>query len=463
MYPFNRRKILCEEAGSFFIMALLMILFLPNLLQAKSNILKESLATIQAKALKGDVYYQGALGLFYKTGEHGLPIDMEEAMRWSKMAANKEGALGLATLAAIELENGKTERGHFLYDEAYLHSNLRTLGKEKDPLALYCLGMMEMDNPPRNIPKAIRNLEKSAEMEFATAQATLGMIYFAGIGVRKDPDIALKWSSKAAQSKIPLGMFYLGLAYAVGDGLSINDDFAIRWIRAAAERELTMAQLTLGMKLALGDGVIKNLELAVQWLRRATLNGSAEAALQLRKYENILLRLDEPQVNFSESVSVNQIASQALSSSLKVDNRDKFPNPSESSSFGSQGMVQDILNEPISQNSSVEMAKEFIAIGEDESTAINLLQEESKQGNAEAANELGLIAYKKKEYQSAMSWFQKASKFKHPESLRYLGILYFLGQGVEIDYKKAETWLDQAVRAGDLEASRYLRIVKQFR
>ena len=52
MYPFNRRKILCEEAGSFFIMALLMILFLPNLLQAKSNILKESLATIQAKALK---------------------------------------------------------------------------------------------------------------------------------------------------------------------------------------------------------------------------------------------------------------------------------------------------------------------------------------------------------------------------------------------------------------------------
>ena len=124
-----------------------------------------------------------------------------------------------------------------------------------------------------------------------------------------------------------------------------------------------MAQLTLGMKLALGDGVIKNLELAVQWLRRATLNGSAEAALQLRKYENILLRLDEPRVNFSESVSVNEIASQALSSSLKVDkNRDKFPNPSESSSFGSQSIAQDILNEPITQNSSVEMAKEFIAI-----------------------------------------------------------------------------------------------------
>ena len=52
-------------------------------------------------------------------------------MRWSKMAANKEGALGLATLAAIELENGKTERALYTYDEAYLHSNLELSEKKK--------------------------------------------------------------------------------------------------------------------------------------------------------------------------------------------------------------------------------------------------------------------------------------------------------------------------------------------
>ena len=107
-------------------------------------------------------------------------------------------------------------------------------------------------------------------------------------------------------------MFYLGLAYSVGDGLEVNEDYAIRWIRAAAERELTMAQLTLGMKLAIGDGVIKNLELAVQWLRRATLNGSAEAALQLRRYENILLRLDGNSDPFSDQEPINKIASNAI-------------------------------------------------------------------------------------------------------------------------------------------------------
>ena len=410
-------------------------------LLGKTKILRESLASIQAKALKGDVYYQGALGLFYKNGEHGLPIDSEEANRWVRMAANKEGAFGLATLAALELEKGKTERGHFLYDEAYLHSNLRELGKDKDPLALYCLGMMEMDNPPRNIPKALRNLEKSAELGFATAQATLGMIYFAGIGVQKDSDTALKWSSMAAKKKIPLGMFYLGLAYSIGDGVEVNDDYAIRWIRAAAERELTMAQLTLGMKLALGDGVAKNLELAVQWLRRATLNGSAEAALQLRKYENTLLRQNGEFGNFAEDQPVNEIASQVINSSLKVDNRERFK-AEENSDHSPQ------IN---SSTSNDELYDSDILVGDVDSN------------ERESINELGLLAYKKKDYKNSIEWFEKAGKLKHPESLRYLGIQYFLGQGVQIDYKKAAFWLEESIREGDLEASRYLRIVKQFR
>ncbi len=410
-------------------------------LYGNKKILRESLASIQAKALKGDVYYQGALGLFYKNGEHGLPIDSEEANRWVRMAANKEGAFGLATLAALELEKGKTERGHFLYDEAYLHSNLRELGKDNDPLALYCLGMMEMDNPPRNIPKALRNLEKSAELGFATAQATLGMIYFAGIGVQKDSDIALKWSSMAAKKKIPLGMFYLGLAYSIGDGVDTNDDYAVRWIRAAAERELTMAQLTLGMKLALGDGVAKNLELAVQWLRRATLNGSAEAALQLRKYENTLLRQNGEFVNFSEDKPVNEIASRVVKSALNVDNREKFTAKE---------------NFEISPSS-------FPATDDDEVS--NSLVSMGDAGNIETENmnELGLVAYKNKDFKNSKVWFEKAGKLRHPESLRYLGIQYFLGQGVQIDYQKAAYWLEESIKEGDLEASRYLRIVKQFR
>ena len=41
-------------------------------------------------------------------------------------------------------------------------------------------------------------------------------------------------------------------------------------------------------------------------------------------------------------------------------------------------------------------------------------------------------------------------------------LLYFLGQGVELNYDAAKERFTQAVQAGDLEATRYLRIVKQF-
>ncbi|MBT5915517.1 MAG: sel1 repeat family protein, partial [Opitutae bacterium] len=256
-------------------------------LEARSPI-KESLGTIQSRALNGDPHYQGVLALFHKFGERGLAIDLKEAERWAKLAAEKDGAVGLCTLAALSLENGKVNRGHFLYDEAYLHSNLLALAKAKDPLAMYCLGMIEMDNPPRNFTKAIRHIESAAEKGYATAQATLGMIYFTGIGVKKDSNLAIKWCSRAAREKLPLGMFYLGMAYSIGDSIEKNEDYALRWIRTAADRELVMAQLTLGMKYATGDGVEKDLESAVSWLHRASISGSSEAKLQLRKYENHL-------------------------------------------------------------------------------------------------------------------------------------------------------------------------------
>ena len=56
---------------------------------------------------------------------------------------------------------------------------------------------MEIDNPPRNVEKGIRNLERAADQGLATARATLGMIYFTGIGVPRDP----KETSHGAQKQ----------------------------------------------------------------------------------------------------------------------------------------------------------------------------------------------------------------------------------------------------------------------
>jgi TPR repeat protein len=117
-------------------------------------------------------------------------------------------------------------------------------------------------------------------------------------------------------------MFYLGMAYSVGDGLPMNDEIAMRWIHAAASRELAMAQLVLGMKLAQGDGINKNLALAVQWLRRASQKGSADAALQLRRYENLLARSELAPASY-QVPSTQTSFQENISKSISTDLNDK--------------------------------------------------------------------------------------------------------------------------------------------
>ena len=419
--------------------------------------LTESLGTIQSKALNGDSHYQGALALFHKFGERGLAIDLQEAERWAKLASEKEGAIGLCTLAALSLESGKINRGHFLYDEAYLHSNLLALAKGKDPLAMFCLGMIEMDNPPRNFTKAIRHLEASAEKGFATAQATLGMIYFTGIGVKKDSNLAIKWCSRAAREKLPLGMFYLGMAYSIGDSLERNDDYSLRWIRSAADRELVMAQLTLGMMYAKGDGIEKDLETAVSWLHRASISGSSEAKLQLRKYENHLERLRNP-----PAVYIPENQTKAVSNLAEFNIHENNHSDSELPRPIIRNPKTDITAEDEIGFDAVEAAMTVLTIDKDREKAKTLLETPALKGNPIACRQLGLIFYKENEYKTAKKWFEKAAIKEDPESLRYLGILFFLGQGVSQDYPTADTWLTKAAQFGDLEASRYLRIVKQF-
>ncbi len=359
--------------------------------------LEESLSSVQSKALDGDNYYQGILALFYKYGEKELAIQPQEAERWAKIAAKNGGGIGMAVLASIELEKGNTDRGQFLYDEAYLHSNLRDLAKTKNPFALFCIGLMEIDNPPSNISKGVRNIESSARMGFASAQATLGVIMLTGSGIERNQAEAIKWCSMSARQKLPLGMFYLGMAYSFGDGVPKNQDYANRWIRAAADRELVTAQLTLGMKLALGDGIEKNLGHGVAWLKKAQSNGSAEAEVQLRRFETLLRSNRKP---------------------------------------------------------SSQPKKKIKPVGN--------IQERIENHSTEVSREIGLKNYKVKKYSEAKKHFLRAAEDSDPISLRYLGIMHFLGQEVDRDYVEAKTLLKKAQVGGDQEAGRYLEVIERM-
>jgi len=451
----NYLKDVCFLVNIKRLTASLAIILMTGVHSLVASPLTEELANIHGKAQAGDAYYQGALALFHRHGERGLNVNVAEAEKWARLAAAKDSPFGLCALAGIELEKGNSERGRYLYDEAYLNTGLLALARDDDPLALFCLSMIEIDNPPRNFSKAIRHLNKSADLGLGAAQSTLGMLYFTGIGVKKNSQMAIRWCSKGARLQSPLGMFYLGMAYSVGDGIDYNKDIAGRWLRAAADRNLPMAQLTLGMKYATGEGFDHNLEAAVGWLERASSNGSSEAKLQLRKYRVLLEKAQKGESSTAidmDQRSLAEIAAEKASGSSTNLDRNATVAPSPESSPLSPKELADPVN----------YARKALTVEKNPTKAIRLLKGPARSGDSEASRLLGTVYYRAKEFEQARSWFQSSAKGGDAEAQRFLGMIFFLGQGVEQDYAQASHWLGKASAGGDTQAPRYLRIVEQF-
>jgi TPR repeat protein len=58
---------------------------------------------------------------------------------------------------------------------------------------------------PKNLPEAIRLYEAAAKAGEFFAQVELGRIYSRGVGVRPDPEAALRWYSTAAAQEGSVG------------------------------------------------------------------------------------------------------------------------------------------------------------------------------------------------------------------------------------------------------------------
>ena len=173
-----------------------------------------------------------------------------------------------------------------------------------------------------------------------------------------------------------------------------NNDFSNRWIRAAADKGLVMAQLTLGMKLSLWDGIERNLDHGVQWLRQAANAGLAEAALQLRRFENLLVKSP---IRTSSSPDREKRAVRSLAQNSTIPSS-KLSNSKTSTRNSLKGSVD-----------PVQLALQTLTLENDEATAQKMLKEIAGKGSSDALRELGLLHYKRQEFDKAREHFLKAA------------------------------------------------------
>ena len=156
-------------------------------------------------------------------------------------------------------------------DDSSLVSRMKTRCMLVVLLVIFSVGAVSAS------PERTDKLRKAAERGEVNAQFNLGITYWFGDGVTKNPVEAVNWYRKAAEQGLAKAQFNLGCAYSSGTGV-IKDPFeAVNWYRNAAEQGFANAQYCLGIAYWYGEGAKKEPVEAYAWLNVASAFGCEPA------------------------------------------------------------------------------------------------------------------------------------------------------------------------------------------
>ena len=87
---------------------------------------------------------------------------------------------------------------------------------------------------------------------------------------------------------------------------------------------------------------------------------------------------------------------------------------------------------------------------------LTLLRAEAEKGDAQAQDDLGIRYWAGQgvalDYGEAVKWWREAAEQNHAAAQYNLGICYCLGQGVATNYEEAEKWLRKAAEQNHAQA-----------
>ena len=239
-------------------------------------------AEIVKRAQAHSPYFQGLLGIYLRAGEEGIAVDLKLSQQWSKVAARKH-PFGLYNLANLAMHDGNINLATEYYQDAALR--LERTASQGDAVALFCMGEIDFQLIPTNVPRAVKNFRKSAEKGFPLAQATLGSLCLKGLEIRgHDVTKGIELLSSAARRRSLSARFNLGMAYYNGDGVPRDMRKAARWFQLAVRQNFSEAQYTLGVLLLDGEeGLPQNVEEGMKLIKLAASQGHLGAKDELHK------------------------------------------------------------------------------------------------------------------------------------------------------------------------------------
>ena len=385
------------DPKSTFIFLFSLFLYLSSASWAK-DIWDSSLSygQVVAKAKDGSPYHMGLLGIYLRSGEAGCLVNVDASRQWSEAALKKGHPFGSYNLANLAMLKGDFSEATRLYQDAALL--LQRRASDGDAVAMYCMGEIDFQVLPTNVPRALDLFQKSADAGYPQAQATIGALYLKGLPglLDRNPEKGVDLLSKAVRAKSLTARFNLGMAYYNGDGVPQDPSKAAQWLQVAEKQNFVEAQYVLGMLLAEGEeGLPKNLSQGVRLLNKADKQGHKLARAYLEKMD----------------LKPGTISNKVLQTTT--------------SNFSNMTSSEDEKN-------LHEARKYYTGIG------------------------------RPKNYEKAYSMLLPLAKGGYPEAARLVGLMKLSGKGTEKNPKDAKQWLSVAAQKGDGVARRMLEQYKRL-
>lgn len=267
----------------------------------------------------------------------------------------------------------------------------------------------------------LEEIRTQAEAGNAVAQRLLGLRYFAGKDVPKNPAEGVKWCRLAAEQGDGDAQHELARAYHQGDGVAKDAVAALVWTRKSAAQGNSGAQFDLAEIYLQGVGVPQDFALGVEWMRKAADQGLREAEYEMGicyySGEGVTKDLAEAAKWYRKAAEKGEATAQLC------------------------------------------LARQLLAgegVGKDVEEAVNWLLKATDKNHAGAQYEMGLLRATgigmPKDLSAAVLWFKKAAKQGHAEAQEELGFAYALGDGVEEDEEESFLWYRKAAEQGLAES-----------
>lgn len=232
----------------------------------------------------GSPYFQGLLGIYLRSGEFGCSVNINLSKQWSDVSNRNSHPFGSYNLANIAMLEGDFAKATQYYQDAALL--LQRKASDGDAVAMYCMGEIDFQVIPTNVPRALDWFKKSSEIGYPQAQATLGALYLKGLPglLPRNTKLGISLLSQAVRAKSLTARFNLGMAYLSGDGVPKDSRKAVQWLRVAEGQNFAEAQYTLGVLLIEGkEGLAKSTVEGLNFLEKAASQNHQLAARYLEK------------------------------------------------------------------------------------------------------------------------------------------------------------------------------------